>query len=172
MVAKHSISLRWTAGDRDAGFTYLGLLFLISTLGIVLSTVGVVWSTEIRRDKEAQLLFVGDQMRDAIGRYRALNGQYPQELTDLIVDNHAPAVRRFLRRIYVDPITDAADWEPIVAPEGGIMGVASPSKGKPIKVEGFSGADASFEKSACYCDWRFIYSPRSLHRYRVIRPPS
>ncbi len=141
-------------------------------MGIVLSTVGVVWSTQIRRDKEAQLLFVGDQVRDAIGRYRGVNGQYPQELADLIVDNHAPAVRRFLRRIYVDPITDTADWQLITAPEGGIMGIASPSKGKPIKVAGFSGADASFEKSECYCDWRFVYSPRSLHRYRVIRPPS
>jgi type II secretory pathway pseudopilin PulG len=159
-------------GTRNAGFTYLGLLFAVATLGIVLSTVGVVWSTEIRRDKEAQLLFVGDQMRDAIGRYRAVNGQYPLALTDLILDEHSPAVRRFLRRIYVDPITNVADWEPIMAPEGGIMGVASPSMQKPIKVAGFSAADSTFEKTDCYCDWRFVYSPRSFHRYRVIRPAS
>lgn len=166
------LSIRRCGVARSAGFTYLGLLFVIAILGLALSAVGVVWSTQIRRDKESQLLFAGDQIRDAIGRYRAAGGQYPQALTDLIADNRSPTVRRFLRRIYLDPITDSADWRLILAPEGGIMGVASRSLGKPIKVAAFSGPDASFEKTECYCDWQFVYSPRSFRQRRVIRPAS
>ena len=155
---------------RQAGFTYLGLLFAIAVLGIALSTVGIVWSAQIRRDREAELLFAGDEMRTAIGRYRATGGQYPQALTDLLQDNRFPMVRRYLRRIYPDPMTGSADWQLVFAPEGGIMGVASVAQGKPIKVTGFSPLDAAFEGAECYCDWKFIYSPRFNRPRRVIRP--
>ena len=81
-------------GSRQSGFTYIGLLFAIVILGITLSSVGVVWSTQIRRDREAELLYVGDQIRTAIGHYRNSGSQYPQALTDLLLDERTPAVRR------------------------------------------------------------------------------
>ena len=165
-----AVYTRHGGSARYAGFTYLGLLFVIVILGLTLSTVGVVWSTQIRRDKEAELLFVGDQIRDAIGRYHASGGQYPQALTDMLEDNRTPAVRRYLRRIYLDPMTVSADWQLIPAPEGGIMGIVSRSIDKPIKVAGFSAVDASFEKAECYCAWQFIYSPRFARHRRVIKP--
>jgi len=157
-------------GSRQSGFTYIGLLFAIVILGITLSTVGVVWSTQIRRDREAELLYAGDQIRAAIGHYRASGGQYPQALTDLLKDERTPAVRRFLRRVYPDPMTNSSDWQLIMAPEGGILGVASKSQDKPIKVAGFSPIDAAFDQAECYCDWKFIYSPRNQRRGRVINP--
>lgn len=163
--------MRCAPPAHGAGFTYLGLLFAIAILGITLSTVGVVWSTQIRREKEAELLFTGDQIRVAIGRYRASGGQYPQELGDLLEDKRSPAIRRFLRRIYVDPMTGKADWQTVVAPEGGIMGVASSSLLKPIKVAGFPLADTAFEKAECYCDWKFLYAPR-YGRYRRVSAPA
>ena len=157
-------------GSRQSGFTYIGLLFAIVILGITLSTVGVVWSTQIRRDREAELLYAGDQIRAAIGHYRASGGQYPQALTDLLKDERTPAVRRFLRRVYPDPMTNSSDWQLIMAPEGGILGVASKSQDKPIKVAGFAPIDSAFENAECYCDWKFIYSPRNQRRGRVINP--
>jgi type II secretory pathway pseudopilin PulG len=159
---------------RQSGFTYIGLLFAIVILGITLSTVGVVWSTQIRRDREAELLYVGGEIRAAIGHYRASGGQLPQTLADLVQDERTPAVRRFLRRVYPDPMTDSSDWQLIMAPEGGILGVASKSQGKPIKVTGFPSADAAFEKAECYCDWKFIYSPRNQWRKplpKAAKPP-
>ena len=152
------------------GFTYLGLLFAIAILGITLATVGVVWSTQIRRDKEVELLFAGHQIRAAIGRYLAGGGGYPQELADLVEDKRSPVPRRFLRRIYLDPMTRSADWQLILAPEGGIIGVASRSQDKPIKVAGFRDIDAAFEKADCYCNWQFIYSARSTRRHRAVQP--
>jgi type II secretory pathway pseudopilin PulG len=162
---------RCGARRNEAGFTYIGLLFAIAIIGITLATVGVVWSTQIRRDKEVELLWIGDQYRTAIGRYRASGGQYPQALTDLLEDKRFPVVRRYLRKLYADPMTGAADWQPIVAPGGGILGIASSSQGKPIKVAGFALADVVFEKMECYCDWKFVYTGR-LHRNRRSSTPA
>ena len=152
---------------RAAGFTYLGLLFAIAILGITLATVGVVWSTQIRREKEVELLFAGDQIRLAIRHYYAVGAQYPLALTDLLEDKRVPQARRFLRRLYLDPMTGHADWQLITAADGSIMGVASSSILKPIKVAGFSTADAAFADQDCYCGWKFIYAPR----YGTRRPP-
>ena len=162
-----------TAPRRQAGFTYIGLMFAIAVLGITLATVGVVWSTQIRRDKEAELLWIGDQYRSAIGRYRSGGGQFPQELADLLEDKRTPVPRRYLRKLFADPMTGAADWQLINAPDGGIIGIASSSQGKPIKVAGFSQQDAAFEKAECYCDWKFVYAPRAgRHRRAPVSTPT
>jgi type II secretory pathway pseudopilin PulG len=155
---------------REAGFTYLGLLFAIAILGITLATVGVVWSTQIRRDREAELLFVGDQYRQAIGRYYDSGGVYPRSLNDLLEDKRVPVPRRFLRRLYPDPMTGSSDWELINTGDGGIIGVASTSMATPIKVAGFPLADTAFEKADCYCAWKFIYMSKAIGRRRVLTP--
>jgi type II secretory pathway pseudopilin PulG len=150
------------------GFTYIGLLFAIAIIGITLATVGVVWSTQGRREREAQLLFVGDQYRQAIGRYQRAGGVYPQSLEELVTDTRVPLPRRFLRRLYPDPVTGAVDWELIRGADGGIMGVASSSAEQPIKVARFRAADVSFEKAAHYNDWKFVYVVRGAGRRRVL----
>jgi type II secretory pathway pseudopilin PulG len=152
----------------QAGFTYLALLFAIAIIGITLASVGVVWSTEARREREAQLLFVGDQYRQAIGRYLESGGVYPRSLDDLLDDKRSPGTRRFLRRRYEDPVTGSADWELIKAPGGGILGVASTSKQKPIKVAGFAPLDSTFEKADCYCAWKFIYVGKPVGKPREL----
>jgi type II secretory pathway pseudopilin PulG len=154
----------------QAGFTLIGLLVAVALLGFTLATIGVVWSTQIRRDREAELLYIGDQYRAAIGRYLISGGQYPAELGDLVLDKRSPAVRRYLRRIYPDPMTNSIDWDVIVAPQGGIMGVASRSKDKPIKVAGFPIVDVNFGNAECYCDWKFVYTPRTKGRRRAVLP--
>ncbi len=163
------VRVRCGAAAREAGFTLIGLMFAIAIIGITLATVGVVWSTQIRREKEVELLFAGDQIRTAIGRYLASGGQYPLALSDLLEDKRFPQARRYLRRLYNDPMTGAADWQLIQAPGGGISGVVSSSQDKPIKVAEFSQADADFAKAECYCAWRFIYAPHPGQRRRSVR---
>ena len=51
---------------RHAGFTYVGLLIAVAVLGVGLAAVGQVWSTAAAREKERELLFVGNQYRAAI----------------------------------------------------------------------------------------------------------
>lgn len=156
----------------QGGLAYLGLLFAVAIIGIMLGTVGVVWSVQIRRDKEAQLLFAGDQIRAAIAHYYGEGRAYPVALADLLEDKRYPQIRRHLRRLYYDPMTASTDWQLIVAPGGGIMGVASASKDKPIKQAQFPAEDGSFENKECYCDWSFVYTPQIGRRQRVARPGS
>jgi len=155
----------------QSGFTYLGLLFAVAILGITLATVGVVWSTQIRREREVQLLWVGDQYRSAIARYRTSGGQWPVALADLVEDSRFPVPRRHLRRLYPDPMTGQADWQLIMAPGGaGIIGVASNSQAVPIKQTNFAAADAAFDQAQCYCDWKFVTSIRG--RWGVAAGPA
>jgi type II secretory pathway pseudopilin PulG len=160
---------------RSAGFTYIGLLVTIVILGVMLAAMGQVWSTEAQREREAELLYRGDTIRKAIGAYLlgpGSSGQYPRELQDMIQDQRAPQIKRELRRVYEDPMTGMADWTLIRGPDGGIMGVASSSNGKPLKVREFSLADQTFKDATCYCDWQFLYLPprRNFYRAPVVAP--
>jgi len=158
--------------QRAAGFTYVGLLIAIALLGIALAAAGTVWKTQAQREREAELMFVGREYRNAIASYyRAGAGrQYPQSLDDLLVDNRSPEPRHHLRRLYPDPMTGAADWTLVAAPSLGIMGIASSSQAEPMKKDGFAPAEESFKDKTCYCDWQFVYTPRNVRRHRTTVP--
>ncbi|MDP3512497.1 MAG: type II secretion system protein [Sulfuritalea sp.] len=148
---------------RQGGFTYLGLLFAVALAGIVLATTGVVWSTERQREKERELLAIGEEFRRAIGSYYERSPgtvkRYPAKLEDLLKDNRFLGTRRHLRQVYRDPLTGNADWAPIPAPEGGIMGVHSLSTAEPIKQGNFPPRQVEFEGKQSYGEWRFVYRP-------------
>jgi type II secretory pathway pseudopilin PulG len=149
---------------RATGLAYIGLLVAIVIIGAALAAVGEVWTIQSQREREVELLFRGDALRTAIGYYVSVSpgsvARYPQDLQDLVQDPRWPQIKRYLRRVYEDPMTGAADWTLIRAPDGGIMGVASSSKDAPIKRQGFNGVDGLFADASCYCDWQFIYQPR------------
>lgn len=54
---------------RVGGFTYLAVLAMIAIIGIALAVTGEVWHIALKREKERELLFVGDQFRRAINSY-------------------------------------------------------------------------------------------------------
>jgi type II secretory pathway pseudopilin PulG len=144
----------------SGGFTYIGLLVAVAIMGIMLAAAGTMWSIAAQREKEVELLFIGHQFRDAIARYFYAGHGYPRELTDLLTDDNSVVPRHFLRKIYLDPMTGAADWNVIRAPDGGVMGIASQSQVKSIKRANFDLDDAGFVDMECYCDWQFIFVPR------------
>jgi len=145
---------------RQAGFTYLTILFVIAFMGIGLAVTGEVWHTASMRDRETQLLYAGGQYRNAIRRYyvSGLN-QYPRAIEDLLLDPRKPETERYLRKPYFDPITGKSEWGIVKAPDGGIMGVYSASEDAPWKISGFSFANKDFEGAAKYSDWKFVYNP-------------
>jgi len=161
MVSRMAAQLR----PQD-GFTYIGLLVAVVILGLMLTVVGRVWTTTEQREREIQLLFVGHEFRAAIGGYFAHGRRFPQTLQDLLGDPDSPLPQRYLRRLYVDPMTGTTDWQLIPAPGGGFMGVASTSKLKPIKHANFDPNDDSFADRSvdCYCNWQFVFVPRNIHR--------
>lgn len=143
----------------ERGFTYLMVLFIVAIVGAGLAVAGTMWETAARREKEAELLFVGHQYRKAIERYYLAGPrQYPGALEDLLKDPRKPNTARYLRRIYSDPIS-GKPWAIVNAPSGGIMGVHSVSEEQPLKIGGFSVRDAGFEDRKSYAQWVFIYTP-------------
>ncbi len=91
------------------GFTYLVLLFMVAIMGAVLAATAMVWHTLAQRDKEQELLYAGDAFRRAIGLYYERTPgaakQYPKKLDDLLEDKRQVSLARYLRKIYVDPLT-------------------------------------------------------------------
>lgn len=150
-----------TRASRSGGFTYLTILFIVAIMGVGLALVGEVWHTAAMREREAELLYAGNQYRIAIKRYYLAGPQqYPRSLSDLLKDPRKPGIERYLRRLYPDPVTGEA-WEVVKAPDGGVMGVHSLSKDKPLKTARFRIRDRSFEGAASYSDWTFVYVPVS-----------
>ena len=141
------------------GFTYFLLLVLIAIMGIGMAAIGTLSRTERKREKEAQLLFVGDQYRRAIARYSTaaggLNRRYPMTLTTLLKDEGQLAITRYLRKLYRDPITGGNDWGLIKRADGGIVGVYSKSEEEPLKIANFRKVDQNFESQKMYSDWKF-----------------
>ncbi len=152
--------------QKQAGFTYLTVLFAIAVAGVVLANAGIDWSQEAQREKEKELLFVGNQYRQAIALYYERTPgaakRYPARLEDLLTDNRYNPPQHYLRKLYRDPILNQKQWGIIAAPEGGIMGVHSLSYASPIKTTNFRYADRAFEGMTKYSDWSFVYVPQYL----------
>ena len=149
----------------EAGFTYIGILLALALFGVALGATGDVWRTAAQREREQELLFVGNQFRDAFMSYYGATpaGQrrYPRVLEDLVEDNRFPMPRRHLRRVYADPMTGKPEWGLVDAPGGGIAGVHSRSEAKPLKIGNFSAQDAKFEGAERYSDWKFVFVRRN-----------
>lgn len=149
----------------DRGFTYLGLLVLVTTLGLLLGAAAEVASTAARREREVQLLWVGHEYRAAIGRYWRQRRAYPQRLEELLGEPPDSPLRiRYLRRLYPDPMTDAVDWQLLPSPGGGILGVASRSKRAPLKTAGFDPDDPGFAEATTYGGWQFTFQAGAKRR--------
>ncbi len=158
---------RTISHGRAGGFTYLVILLAVALFGIALAATGTVWTTAVQRDREAELIFVGGEIRKAIeSYYRQSPGvaQYPRELEELIEDRRFPFEQRHLRRIYVDPMTGRLDWVLIRNEGGALIGVRSSSDATPIKRANFDAAESAFEGAECYCDWKFVFTPTLVAR--------
>lgn len=149
--------------SREGGFTYIGLLAIILMMGVVLATAGEVWHFALKREKEQELLFVGNQFRQAIRLYYEHSPpqtqRYPARLEDLLGDPRYPSTQRYLRKIYADPINGSTKWGLVKGLGGEILGVHSLSRKEPVKKGNFSSVDKSFENKKKYADWVFMYAP-------------
>ncbi len=143
---------------QQQGFTYIGILIVVAMMGTALAGLGQYWGQIGKREREQELLFVGNQFRTALElyyRHSPGTDRYPQVLTDLLKDPRVPDTQRYLRRLYPDPITGKAEWGLLKGTDGGIVGVYSLSEHEPLKKHGFTLANRSFEGSEKYSDWVF-----------------
>lgn len=147
----------------QGGFTYLLALFAIGAAALVAARAVPVVETFEQREKEAELLDIGRQFRQAIASYYETTPgtvkRYPATLEDLLLDRRFVGLKRHLRRIYVDPLIQKAEWGLIRDSDGGIAGVHSLSDDQPIKQGGFRTVDAALAGAQSYREWQFVYRP-------------
>jgi type II secretory pathway pseudopilin PulG len=143
------------------------LLALLALLGASLAALGTAWTTAAHRERETELRFRGEQIQDAIRRYRAAVAPptWPSTLDDLLEDRRGPEVRHHLRRLWTDPFTGRTDWVLIdaAATEGGgldrrIKGVRSRSSTRRLAT---AGTEAVIPDEPRVSDWVFVSAAAS-----------
>lgn len=146
---------------KQLGITYIAVLLFIAIAAVAVAGQGAMWSIDRQRDKEQELLFVGDEFRQAIKSYYENTPgpvkRYPGSLEELTFDRRFIPARRHLRRVYQDPMTLSKNWGEMAAADGGIMGMYSRSAVRPLKQVGFSEVNADFAGKSGYRDWVFFY---------------
>ncbi len=120
------------------------LLAFITIMGIFLTVALPNVATEVQRDQEAELIFRGESIANAIRLYKAKTGGYPLNLEDLTKPRP-----RIIRKLYQDPMTPDGEWDLITAVQPGASGDKT---GLPIV-----GA-----KSRCQKDSFAIYQGKTL----------
>ena len=149
-----------SAGKKQKGFTLMGAMIMVAAMGAGLAVYGQMASHAAQREKEAELLFRGNQYRQAIQSYYKKDQKYPRALAELLEDRRYPNPAHHLRKLHADPITGRPEWGLMEAPGGGIMGVYSKSEEAPIKTRGFTLANKTFADAKRYADWQFFYTPQ------------
>jgi general secretion pathway protein G len=111
------------------GFTLIELLVVLAVVATLLTLALPRYFGSIDKSKEAVLKENLYQMREAISRYHADKGKYPETLESLAAD-------KYLRKVPLDPITESATTWVVVAPDdpqkSGVYDVRSGASGKGI----------------------------------------
>jgi type II secretory pathway pseudopilin PulG len=147
--------------QRGAGF--LALLLAVALMSAA-AAVGVqLTSTTLQREKEAQLLWAGAQIGRALQAYAQTapdeTQRHPRALEELLLDARGNAPRRFLRRLYEDPMSADGQWVLLRDAAGRIVAVHSRSTRAPLKRARFAPELARFEGATRYDQWVFGTPP-------------
>lgn len=107
------------------GFTLIELLVVMAILGLLLSLAAPKYFRSVDGAKEAVLAENLRIAREAIDRFHADRGRYPESLDELVA-------RRYLRALPVDPLLDSPRaWALVLSSEeaGGIADLKSRAPG-------------------------------------------
>lgn len=156
------------ATRRQAGFTYLGLIIFVAIIGLVGAATLKIGALLQRAAAEEELLDIGAAFSAALDSYAAATppgaSPYPPSLVELLEDPRSPAVRRHLRKVYVDPLTGKAEWGIVYLGGGetGVLAVHSLSQAKPLKIGNFDSRFKGLDNKDMISEWRFAAGERNL----------
>ena len=114
-------------GRFAVGFTLIELLVVMAIIATLLTIALPRYFGSVEKSKEVTLRQSLNVMRDAIDKFYADNGRYPEKLEDLVE-------KRYIRAIPVDPITETTEtWVIVPVPaalaQGAVYDVKSGAKG-------------------------------------------
>jgi len=152
----------------------------MAVMAIFLTVAIETVTFQARREREAELVFRGNQIVEAVRLFRARNGRFPIQLAEL-----ANAKPRVLRKVWRDPMTGKPDWLPVffgqaggqvpvgASPTPGAGAAPTPSPTPAPGMPGQTGTEARgpiigvhsrncadsirvFNGHTRYCDWNFV----------------
>ncbi len=122
---------------KNLGFTLIELIVVMTIISLLLTLAAPRYFRSIDKSKETVLKANLFATRDALDKFHADTGKYPQQLAEL-VEKH------YLRTLPWDPITESSDsWvlvSPIDGQEGGVYNITS-------------GADGAGSDGVPYAEW-------------------
>jgi general secretion pathway protein G len=112
------------------GFTLIELLVVMAIVATLLTIAVPRYFKSVDRSREAVLKENLFQLRDAIGKYHADKGKYPESLQAL-------ATEQYLRKVPLDPVTQSETTWVVVPPPGttelaAVFDVRSGAQGKSV----------------------------------------
>ena len=120
---------------RAFGFTLIELMVVFTIIALLLTLAVPRYFGSVDKSKEAVLKENLNQMRDAISRYYADKGRYPESLETLAGD-------KYLRQVPLDPVTESEKTWIVVQPadpqKGGVYDVRSGAQGRTKDGKDFS----------------------------------
>jgi general secretion pathway protein G len=119
------------------GFTLIELLVAMTIIALLLSIVTPRYFHSVGKAEEAVLKEDLALMREALDKYHADTGSYPDVLDDLVS-------KKYLRKLPVDPITQSSTSWILIPPSGTEKGAIYDIK---------SGAQGNGRDGSVYADW-------------------
>ena len=105
----------------DSGYALLTIIFLCALMLIAVAAATPPILNQGRREKEAELVWRGEQYARAVRLYYRKNGRFPQNIEDLVDPKNGI---RYLRQAYKDPMNrEDGSWRFIyMVPNGQLIG--------------------------------------------------
>lgn len=89
----------------EAGYTLVMFVMAIAVMSIAMGVAVQTVEFQMRREREAELIFRGEQFIEAVRLYKIKYGRYPMQLKEIY-----EAKPRVIRKRWKDPITDSENW--------------------------------------------------------------
>lgn len=162
----------------EAGYTMVMFVMALAVMSILMGTAVQAVSFQMKREREAELIFRGEQYVEAVRLYKKRFGRNPMQLKEIW-----EAKPRVLRKRWKDPMTDSETWglvfvgqegRPVFTP-GSSRGTPTPtptprqtgagSFGQPPQQVGpIAGVHSTsceesikvYDGRAKYCEWKFV----------------
>lgn len=108
--AKNNTLMGLRGQRSERGYAMAALLVMLGVMLVLMSAALPAWRFQARREKEAELIFRGEQIARSIYLYQRKNGPgaFPPSL-DVLVQGH------FLRKKYKDPMTKDGEFQLLLA---------------------------------------------------------
>ena len=89
----------------ESGYTLAMFIMVIAVMSIAMGVAVQTVTFQMQREREAELIFRGEQFIEAIRLYKIKYGRYPMQLKEIY-----EAKPKVIRKKWKDPITDSENW--------------------------------------------------------------